>query len=196
MISKGFNKENRLIFPLILSLIITLVMFKITAALAQEHFQLPYPTQGLIDYCSFLGSIRIHGMDASVGDEVGFFDPDGVLCGVYVVNIKGKYGLVHVYGDDPSTILTDEGAEDGDLLSVRVWDKSREIEYSGDNIFLSEGVAQGFEPSPIPPVWWSDRGGYLLNIDVISLFNDNDDDKGGCFLGSLSDNVGFSIRID
>ncbi len=47
------------------------------------------------------------------------YDPDGVLCGRFVVHTPGQYGYLHVYGDDPTT-PEDEGATDGDTLRFRI----------------------------------------------------------------------------
>jgi len=43
-------------------------------------------------------------------------DPQGVLCGLCVVEHAGQYGYMPIYGDDPATKL-DEGAEEGDALT-------------------------------------------------------------------------------
>ena len=45
--------------------------------------------------CDFLGRFKIDGVDARPGDEVAFFDPQGVLSGLYVVQNPGEYGTVH-----------------------------------------------------------------------------------------------------
>lgn len=76
--------------------------------------------------------------DLEVGDLVEFFDPDGVLCGKWTVRDKGAYGLMAVYGDDPTTAGIDEGAEKGDELTVRV-NGIVVLPPDGDPIFEKEG---------------------------------------------------------
>ena len=76
--------------------------------------------------------------DLEVGDLVEFFDPDGVLCGKWTVRDKGAYGLMAVYGDDPTTAEVDEGAEKGDELTVRV-NGIVVLPPDGDPVFEKEG---------------------------------------------------------
>jgi len=86
---------------------------------AGGHFPQPTPTNNA---SFFFGSLKINGIDAKTGDEVAFFDPDGVLCGLYAVSQPGKYGKIAVYGDDLTTPSIDEGALNGDAPTVKVWD--------------------------------------------------------------------------
>ena len=72
------------------------------------------------DYVFFYGSCP----DLDIGDEVGAFDPNGICCGGCTVKEKGLYGFMAVYGDDPKTESTDEGAEDGDTITFKIYDKS------------------------------------------------------------------------
>ncbi len=50
------------------------------------------------------------------GDVITVYDPDGVFCGKCVVKEDGRYGFLHVYGDDPTTTDIDEGANTGDTI--------------------------------------------------------------------------------
>ena len=56
---------------------------------------------------------------AETGDRVTVRDSDGVSCGEFTVSKPGRYGFLHVYGDDPST-AADEGAVYGDLLTFEL----------------------------------------------------------------------------
>jgi len=49
------------------------------------------------------------------GTLVEAYDPQGALSGRFVVVQAGKYGLMPLYGDDPSSPL-DEGALPGDTI--------------------------------------------------------------------------------
>ena len=79
------------------------------------------------------------------GDTVEFFDRDGTLCGRWVVGEKGAYGLMAVYGDDPTTNDLDEGAKNGELLTVRV---------NGVEVNPPEGK----------PVWRDDSGTRRIDL--------------------------------
>ena len=116
--------------------------------------------------CYYSGSFKIIGVDAQPGDEVAFFDPQGVLCGHYTVNITGQYGFLDVYSDDTGTPV-DEGARPGDALSVKIWDASAGLEYESDSVVLTPGTAIGQSASSnIPPLWTSENDGFRLNIDT------------------------------
>ncbi len=76
--------------------------------------------------------------DLEVGDVVTFFDPEGTLCGKWVVRDKGAYGLMAVYGDDPTTKDVDEGVLEGEVLTIKV--NGREVIASGSPpVFEREG---------------------------------------------------------
>ncbi|MCX8023404.1 MAG: hypothetical protein N2745_11610 [Syntrophorhabdaceae bacterium] len=131
------------------------------------HFPEPTPTNTA---SFFFGDFKINGVDARVGDEVAFFDPQGVLCGLYVVRVPGKYGRVPVYGDDPSTQSIDEGAKAGDVLTVKIWDSSTGTELEGPELSLTKGFYGGSStPSLIPPEWQGDTD-FALNIDTSTHF--------------------------
>ncbi len=106
------------------------------------HFVVAGPTSTWADYA---GTLTINGQSAEAGDEVGVFNPRGVCCGAARVTSTGRFGWVHVYGDDPST-PADEGAGAGERLSFRVWDASTQTEYGGAH--LSFGAA--------PALWQPD----------------------------------------
>ncbi|MEI6154383.1 MAG: hypothetical protein WCQ90_09890, partial [Deltaproteobacteria bacterium] len=120
---------------------------------------------------AFIGSFNINGLPAKPGDEIAFFDPQGVLCGRGTVLVEGRYGPVYVYGDDPTTSGVDEGASSGDVLTVKIWDNTSGIELEGAQIVLTAGPPLGysFEPSPIPPVW-QNQANYVLNVDTATHF--------------------------
>jgi len=74
--------------------------------------------------------IIVYGMgDLNVGDVVEFFDQEGTLCGKWKVRDKSAYGLMPVYGDDPTTVDIDEGAREGEVLTIKV--NGREVIASG-----------------------------------------------------------------
>ncbi len=70
-------------------------------------------------WCDFYGNATVLGAPVEPGDEILVYDPQGVLCGRFVVHTPGRYGYLHVYGDDPTT-PEDEGATEGDTLRFRI----------------------------------------------------------------------------
>jgi hypothetical protein len=90
--------------------------------------------------------IMVYGTgNLAVGDVVEFFDPEGTLCGRSVVEEEGGYGLMPVYGDDQMTSDIDEGAREGDYLTIRV---------NGREVYPVAG----------PPVW--EKEGETRRIDL------------------------------
>ena len=71
------------------------------------------PTPYWTDYYGFA---CLNDTPVEVGDTITAYDPDGVLCGMFVVRNQGYYGFMHVYGDDPTTTTIDEGASPGDSI--------------------------------------------------------------------------------
>lgn len=116
---------------------------------------------GLIIYCPYIVNAEdgagkelvpsykymvVYGTgDLEKGDVVEFFDRDGTLCGRWVVNEEGAYGLMAVYGDDPTTADLDEGAKDGELLTIKV---------NGAEVNPPEGI----------PIWWDETGTRRIDI--------------------------------
>jgi len=109
-------------------------------------------------WVEFYGLAAIDGIPVEPGDEVAAFDPDGVLCGVYYVNVAGEYGLMPVYGDDPATPIVDEGAEPGDAITFMLWDASEGHELTPTCVV---------QTGPEPPQWTAD--GDQWNVDLYGV---------------------------
>ncbi len=62
----------------------------------------------------------LNGSPIPVGALVDAFDPAGVHCGRYVVKTEGSYGLLNVYQDDDYTPGVDEGADQNDIIELRI----------------------------------------------------------------------------
>jgi hypothetical protein len=120
----------------------------------------PAPTETLLTatfYGESLVDSNIPGQTqaAVVGDELGVFDPDGVLCGRAQITVDGEIGTLTVYGDDPATTGVDEGAIDNDTLTVRYWDSQRKRELPVRTLQLNGGRTT---------LTWSDNGGDSVTI--------------------------------
>lgn len=74
------------------------------------------------DWVDFYGDqVTFNQKDVRKGDIITALDPNGILCGSFTVAEPGKFGLMHVYGDDAFTSV-DEGAEEGDTLKFFIND--------------------------------------------------------------------------
>lgn len=68
---------------------------------------------------NFYGEAMLDGKPVVVGTIIRAYDPEGVECGYFEVNAEGYFGLMPVYGNDP-TSDEDEGAEIGDEISFTI----------------------------------------------------------------------------
>ncbi|KPA16029.1 Fibronectin type III domain-containing protein [Candidatus Magnetomorum sp. HK-1] len=154
--------------PSTYSFYLLVLMIIIAQNVCAAHFQKPESSNISSDfYCV----ISINGLPADVSDEVAFYDPQGIICGHYVVIKKGEHAIIHVYGDNPTTPTTDEGANELDVLSIRLWDDSTSKEYAGSDIKLGP-MSTGsdyFQHSIVPPVWQADKG-FSISIDTKTHF--------------------------
>ncbi|CAN2047822.1 exported hypothetical protein [Candidatus Magnetomoraceae bacterium gMMP-1] len=85
-------------------------------------------------------------------DEIGVFDSNGTLCGVFIITTPGEYGVMHIYGDDSTTDDIKEGPVEGEALTMKIYDISEDKVFVADIInseftftpkdFLPDGIAQ------------------------------------------------------
>jgi hypothetical protein len=109
----------------------------------------------------------INGESADIGDEIGAFDPDGILCGRTIIDNEGVYVLT-VYKDDSSTEDMDEGAVENDELTFKVWDLSSDSEYIVSGEMFSPKILYGSIPAceHTPPQWTANNDRWGLNISI------------------------------
>jgi hypothetical protein len=83
------------------------------------------------DWCDYLDdgstipdctatSSYYNGSPVPVDAVIDAYDPDGVHCGTFTVKTAGKWGIMHVYADDPLTEGVDEGAKGGNPISFNI----------------------------------------------------------------------------
>jgi hypothetical protein len=124
-------------------------------------------------FAAYLVDFRIDGSGAKPGDLIAFFDPQGVLCGFKAVTASDDASalLVTVYGDDPATPAVDEGASEGDSLTVKILQAAPGRLIQGAAVVLTPGGGIGnFLPSPVPPVW-HDLETRSLKVDTAPHFS-------------------------
>jgi len=61
----------------------------------------------------------LDGQPLPAGTVITAYDPQGVVCGGFVVVQPGEYGLMAVYRDDPLT-SEDEGLTPGETMEFRI----------------------------------------------------------------------------
>lgn len=176
-----FLIRNKLIFLIILGFICTVFGLTINVwADEATHFQYHKSFNSVF----FWGSVKVNGIDAEVGDELGIFDPnakvnDGCI-GAAVITTKGHYQGIPAYEDDPVTTEKD-GAISGDNLTFKLWKASENKYYEMD------------PNGPDEPVWTTNLD--VHNVNLITKpaqpndDNDNgdgeDDGESGCFVFSI-----------
>jgi Secretion system C-terminal sorting domain len=112
-----FTQDNRK-YLRIASLLPCFALALALFSTAPAHAGDPIPTPVWTDF--FGTSAMFNGKPAPVGSLVEALDPDGVLCGKFVVKTAGEYGFMPTYGDDVQTGDVDEGAVAGDEIAFRV----------------------------------------------------------------------------
>jgi len=66
------------------------------------------------------GSLTINGAPAPVGTVVQAISPRGDTVGCFTVATAGQYGLMRIYGEDPTANPPIPGMRDGELVAFRV----------------------------------------------------------------------------
>ena len=85
-----------------------------------NHTYIPGGVVPTTQWVNFYGlNSLLDGQRLPVGSVITALDPQGVVCGEFTVTQGGRYGLMPVYGDDPST-NSDEGAVPGDSIQFRI----------------------------------------------------------------------------
>ncbi len=80
--------------------------------------QVVTPTDRWINiYCA---APMLEGVPLEPGDYITAYDPDGVLCGMGQVEADGSFGMIPIYADDIYTPDIDEGADPGDLITLKI----------------------------------------------------------------------------
>jgi hypothetical protein len=133
----------------------------------EGHFSTPSIVSTPQSVMFYGDNFLINGEPAEIGDEIGVFDPDGILCGRAIIESRGEYTL-KIFGDDLTTNEIDEGAEADDVLLFKVWDMSSDSEYTvTEEMFIPEVV---FDIIPAcldnPPRWPSNNAHLGLNISI------------------------------
>ncbi|HOL68201.1 MAG TPA: hypothetical protein PKX93_12160, partial [bacterium] len=96
-------------------------------------------------WINFYGNATINSVNVQPGDMIAAFDPQGVCCGTWKVTTAGFYGFMPVYGDDPTTPTRDEGAQNGDTITFKIWSAAEKKIYLAtalgpDSILWQDGV--------------------------------------------------------
>lgn len=146
--------KNRTFRLLPLSLL--LILFSVTASADV------IPTTEWVSFWSHTTTMNDNPIP--VGALVDAYDPDGVHCGRYIVDDTGTYGFMPVYRDDFSTPAADEGADNGNLIELRICGVTATVVSASD------------------PIWHSDSSKFEADLDVdieFDFFFYTPDDRSG-----------------
>ena len=95
----------------------------------------------------------LNGQPVPVGSMITAKDPDGVVCGEFIVKEAGKYGYMSVYGDEPATPNVDEGAQTGNIIKFFI---------NG----IPATITNGVEPK------WQDRKKLVVDLAAGKIIGD------------------------
>ncbi len=92
-------------------------------------------------FCNFFDSTTsFDGNPVPVGSIIEAFDPNGISCGICIVDtLPGFYGFLSVRDDDPSTLGIDEGANSGDLIRFTINGRNATLD-SGNAIWEDQQI--------------------------------------------------------
>jgi len=124
-------------------------------------------------YHQFIGKISLeNGSIQNNHDELGVFvsnnENEPLLIGACRIgeNYSGYY-LVPVFANDSSTEIKD-GADVGDILTFKIWDKSENKLYVLSNTYsVSCETAPGLEYPDLPPIFESGFGEQFGNLNLM-----------------------------
>ncbi|SVC76530.1 uncharacterized protein METZ01_LOCUS329384, partial [marine metagenome] len=109
---------------------------------------------------AFQGQALVNGEPASEGDWVAAFDEDGNVAGATEVTIyDGQAYIIAlvIYGDDSLTPDVDEGINDGEMFTLKLWDSSENIIYD---------YSESFD------CWYNNNGAPMVGCgDLNSVYN-------------------------
>jgi hypothetical protein len=98
----------------------------------------------------YYGRVLLHnGSDAPAGTEIKAYDSNGTLCGRFVVENDGYYGLLSCKGDDNET-PEDEGAIAEEIISFTI-DKGASVSY-GNSVWEAASYKQVNITKNEPPI--------------------------------------------
>jgi hypothetical protein len=116
------------------------------------------------------GNITIDSEQAGLCDEVAVFDSGDILVGHFIIESEedyGQYGDMVVWGDSLDTPDIDEGAFEGEKLTIKVWDAQKQTERLNSNIHL---VTPDSDQDPYkayqPPLTFTAGKWILMDIAV------------------------------
>jgi PKD repeat protein len=165
------STNNSLIKKLFL---LTLLFFIMIVNIASADDYYSFTPQSTAAMAFVVEEFTIDGVAAQIGDEIAVYDPQGTICGHYVVNETGNFYL-DVYEDDASTQGFDEGASANDVLTFKIYDISEGNEIPELDASMFESVA--IQPNPYytipgiettPPQYVADKVFRGMKIKAIS----------------------------
>ena len=177
----------------IITVLVVLAVGSLSPAWARSGAQVSPTTE----WVNFYGvNTTWNGELVPAGTVIAAYDPQGTLCGQFVVHTPGRYGLLACYRDDPNT-PEDEGAEPGDSITftmngqaaVQLGPDSARWTSNGDlmQVELSAGGAASAPSGTI-------RGTVFLDADGDGIYDAGEAPIAGVTVTAIS-NGGFEIPL-
>jgi len=133
-------------------LVITLLVSFTTVANCEEELNGIPSTKMIHVY----GKVTLDGVNAPKGTVIEAFDPDGKLCGRFVVEKQGLFGLMSIFGDDLATKKVDEGALPGEEITFSIDSRNaaslgdKSVTWQEDGAVIETALLVG-NPDTTPP---------------------------------------------
>ena len=103
---------------------------------------------------TLLGQVQLNGMYADSEDWIAAFDESGVCCGASQIIMDNGISYINlsIYGDDATTVGVDEGVNNGESFSLKLFDASSnsifDYEIDGDLVLLQNWNNTNGAPMP------------------------------------------------
>jgi len=154
-------------YIVIKALVLIIIYFPIATLADQVHFT----NFKITDKAAFYAGKVFNAIDAE--DEIGIFISNDILIGTAIIGdtVPG-YFFVAAYGDDTTTVIKD-GANSGDELIFKFWDKSEGKEYIVPQSDMKCEAYEGLCVSGIP-LLWKDKTSFGLFVFNISEYSKYD----------------------
>lgn len=125
---------------------------------------------------SLVGEVYIDQSLAAAGSELRVEDPDGVVCGVAIIDANGTYNFT-IYGDD-ETSIEDEGPIAGDQLFFTLYNAASGLEISHSDLLIHGAPQFGQIASSYPPLFtdnpFSAPEQYSATLEYSNIDTDGD----------------------